>query len=566
VYVAHTLRARTQKSGITVNAVAGTRAVFLGLDLTEKKREGCLGFAIQRHDPVTDESVWLKGKKTFAATDPGVGPAAAASTFFHPVQGFWWADYEVVPGRKYTYKVVPRYGTPEKLKSGGAAEVDVTTETELGKPHSVYFNRGAVASQEYARDFNDVLPKDLVPAELQEAGYRYLSHGLFEALVAFIGRATGPGWSINAALYDFNWVPVLKALGEADKRGAKVSVVYDAIAGKGPRKKSLAAIAEAGIGNLCKPRTKGKIMHNKFFVLSKNDKPVAVWTGSTNISENGIYGHLNVGHSVEDKAVAAAYLRYWEQLKDDPEPKDQRDWVDTNNPTPPPDESWTAPITTVFSPHTGDAVLKRYAAIADSATDGLCMTFAFGMNDLFKTTYRRKDGVLRMALMEDYGTGAHKADEMKEIKATIQPRPNVVVSIGGSIPTNGFDAWVAEAKGLTFNVQWVHTKFMVVDPLSDDPTVVTGSANFSPDSTHTNDENMLVIRGDVRTADIYFTEYMRLFAHYGFREAVAIAIERHEDFHPGHLKTDWKDWLPPYFKTGDDRETRRRYFATGKTS
>ena len=43
---------------------------------------------------------------------------------------------------------------------------------------------------------------------------------------------------------------------------------------------------------------------------------------------------------------------------------------------------------------------------------------------------------------------------------------------------------------------------------------------------------MLVIRGDKRVADIYFTEYMRLFAHYGFREAVAIAIERHESCAP----------------------------------
>ncbi len=31
---------------------------------------------------------------------------------------------------------------------------------------------------------------------------------------------------------------------------------------------------------------------------------------------------------------------------------------------------------------------------------------------------------------------------------------------------------------------------------------------------------MLVIRGDKRIADIYFGEYIRLYAHYAFREAV----------------------------------------------
>ena len=559
------MRARVRQNGITINAVAGTRVVFLGLDLTEAKHEGCLGFAFQRHDPEKDETVWLRGKKTFAATDPGVGPGGSVATFDHPVQGFWWADYEVLPGRKYTYKVVPRYGTPEKLRSGRSASVDVTTEPELGKPHSVFFNRGAVASQDYVRDFGNDNPTHLT-GDLQTAAYRYLSHGLHEALLDFIARAKGPEWSLHGAVYEFNWPDVLQALGQAaHTRKAKVHVLYDAIPTGGPRKKSLKAIADAGIGDLCTPRTKGKIMHNKFFVLSKNDKPVAVWTGSTNISENGIFGHLNVGHSVDNRAVAQAYMNYWKQLATDPERDPQRVWVDQNNPTPPPEEPWTAPITTVFSPHTPLEVLKRYGKVAGSATDALCMTFAFGMNDIFKAVYRGSADVLRLALMEDYGTAANKKEEEAEIRATIQPRGNVVVSVGGSIPTNGFDTWVAESRGLTSNVQWVHTKFMLVDPLSDSPTVITGSANFSDDSTNINDENMLVIVGDLRVADIYFTEYMRLFAHYAFREAVTFAIENHEDFRPHSLKPTWKEWLPQYFKAGEDTEMRRRYFATGTT-
>ena len=61
-------------------------------------------------------------------------------------------------------------------------------------------------------------------------------------------------------------------------------------------------------------------------------------------------------------------------------------------------------------------------------------------------------------------------------------------------------------------VKWVHTKFMLVDPLSDDPIVITGSANFSGASIKTNHENMLVIRGDTRVADIYLGEFMRQFS------------------------------------------------------
>jgi phosphatidylserine/phosphatidylglycerophosphate/cardiolipin synthase-like enzyme len=50
--------------------------------------------------------------------------------------------------------------------------------------------------------------------------------------------------------------------------------------------------------------------------------------------------------------------------------------------------------------------------------------------------------------------------------------------------------------------------------------VVTGSANFSKASTTENDENMIIIRGDARVADIYFTEFNRLFFHYYFRSVV----------------------------------------------
>ena len=60
---------------------------------------------------------------------------------------------------------------------------------------------------------------------------------------------------------------------------------------------------------------------------------------------------------------------------------------------------------------------------------------------------------------------------------------------------------------------YIHDKFMLVDPLGDDPVVVTGSANFSRPSQSANDENMIVIRGNQRVADIYFGEFMRIFDH-----------------------------------------------------
>lgn len=72
---------------------------------------------------------------------------------------------------------------------------------------------------------------------------------------------------------------------------------------------------------------------------------------------------------------------------------------------------------------------------------------------------------------------------------------------------------------------------MLLDPLSDDPIVVTGSPNFSDASTRRNDKNMLVIRGDTRVADIYLGKFMRLFNHFYFRFIAANAdnSEANED-------------------------------------
>src|SRR5262249_52689626 len=74
-------------------------------------------------------------------------------------------------------------------------------------------------------------------------------------------------------------------------------------------------------------------------------------------------------------------------------------------------------------------------------------------------------------------------------------------------------------------VFFVHTKFLLIDPLSDDPLVCSGSANFSSNSLLQNDENMLLVRGDTRVAGIYMTEFDRIFRHFYFRD---IANELHD--------------------------------------
>ena len=139
----------------------------------------------------------------------------------------------------------------------------------------------------------------------------------------------------------------------------------------------------------------------------------------------------------------------------------------------------------------------------------------------------QEDNVLRFALMDKEGSGRGLA-EAKATIAQIRALKNAVIAVGQNIELNEFDRWLKEISGISANehVRWVHTKFMLVDPLSDDPVVITGSANFSGASVNTNHENMLVIRGDTRVADIYLGEFMRQFSSYAFRDAAASRADR----------------------------------------
>jgi phosphatidylserine/phosphatidylglycerophosphate/cardiolipin synthase-like enzyme len=139
-----------------------------------------------------------------------------------------------------------------------------------------------------------------------------------------------------------------------------------------------------------------------------------------------------------------------------------------------------------------------------------------------------------------------------------------VIAVGQNITMNEFDRWLKELSGIPAAdfVRWVHTKFMLVDPLSDDPIVITGSANFSGASVDTNHENMLVIRGDKRVADIYLGEFMRQSSSYAFRDVAKAASQGDgpENFKPQDLFTD-NHWIDRSEGTGTSGELRRLYFS-----
>lgn len=555
------MRVKHTQDGLTVQATAGSYVVLLGWDMDKAliKSLGVLGFAIERTRHSDGEVIWLSAMKTFRSVQPNPPAGALVSSFKHPIQSFQWADYSASPGVEYTYRVVARLAPARALASGPSVSLRVLTEAVDQGEHAVFFNRGAVASQEYARRFLNV-----PPAEVGPAAYEWLSRGLLEGLLQFIAQA-GAGDELHGAFFEFKNTAVYAALKAARKRGARVKVLYD---GDTQREGNEAQLANSGIKSLTKARTKsGSFAHNKFFVLRQGGISKEVWTGSTNLSENGVFGHSNNAHIVRNPAVAEQYEQYWQLLNRDLTRKPTAKVVETLSAAPP--DPWHDEITTVFSPRLSLEALDWYADLAKGAQRGLFATFAFGMNRRFVEAYDLQDEVLRFALMEKKGNGTQYAQQAAEIDR-IRKLPNVTVSVGHRVEINAFDRWLKEISSITAeaHVLYVHTKYMLIDPLGDDPVVIVGSANFSEASTDTNDENMLVIRGNKAVADIYLGEFMRLFSHYAFRESLSFkgASSPQNAFARKYLleSTEWigNDHAQAgYFTPGSDRSLRRRYFS-----
>lgn len=565
-----------KNQGVSANVVAGTYVVVLGIDATPEACEGLLGFAFYRIDQTEKEEYWLKGFRTFSATYKDPPPGSLISTQEHPIQDFLWSDFTAKPDHKYVYKVVPVYGQPKSLKYGPEVEVEVETEKESSEGHHVYFNRGVIGSQAYAREFRNVSPDKLTGPE-QAAAFKWLSRGLEEALIGFIGQASGPGFGLRAAVYEFSYEDVAEAFGEAQKNCNNVRIVFDAriptAAGKKQQeaKKRVAEVKQllrkCGLTSVSTPRTDSGnfIAHNKFIVLLEHGRATAVWTGSTNMTESGIYGQSNVGHVVRDPIVAQAFLDYWSRLQGDPEENQIR----SDNEAVTPDIGNYPPgqgVTPIFSPRRSLEMLKWYAGAMHSSRDIMCFTAAFGINKVFLEVLKTKQGHLNYILMESWGVNKKSAQLTQEVVGGDVLNQ---VAVGAYLNKNALTEYLARrwmverSNSLSEHVKYTHNKFMLIDPLGDDPVVVTGSANFSDASTTQNDENMLIIRGNMRVADIYLGEFMRVWRHYRFRYIVnkaAASTEDQGDYEPNYLDPTTK-WLVDFYKAGSVKFRRRKAFA-----
>ena len=564
------MRRKAQNGPLSVHAIAGSYVTMLGINMEEASAQGVLGFAIERTDHTNkNRKDWLAGFKTFPGAN--IAKGALVSSHEHPIQSFQWCDFTTRKNHEYTYRVVAMRGTPGALTDGEDVSVRIQMENEDEGTHAVYFNRGVAGSQAYARKFGNRRP-DQVP---DREAFRWLSRGLFKAMLDFIGQADSDRFGLRACVYEFRQGAVLKAFRKAADKGADVKIIFDdrqVINEKSPEKSKVQpsmqnreGIETFDLEDMVIPRRAdgNAISHNKFIILLDKGKPVQVWTGSTNMTEGGIFGHSNVGHIVRDPDVAAKYLEYWEHLKDDPAMarKEADDQIRPFNEdhTPVPDDEPPAKRTiAIFSPRRTLTALEWYAELMDKAQTAVFMTAAFGVGGVFEEVFAEDRDYLRYLLLEK------EDNNMDRLTRDVDNR----IAVGNVLGKTAFEDWLRERfqperlTGLNKNVKFIHTKYALIDPLSDDPIVITGSANFSDASTRRNDENMLIIRGDTRVADIYLGEFMRLFNHFFFRMVAASnGNGGGEGDRPVSALIPDDSWRTPYYSEGTVKQKERLYFS-----
>ena len=570
------MRSDASAGNFKARAIAGTRAVMIALDCDNAARKGLLGFAFRRKRGANGKPEWLRSLKVFETVVPKPDPDKGDyRTDKFPIQSFLWSDYTAEPETAYQFEVFPAYGKPGAIQLGAAMTLKVKTEPENDGKHGIWFNRGAIASQAYARRFKNHKPTEKEMNDPEDEHTIWLSRGLLEACLQFIG-STKKGEKLRACVYEFTYAPIIKAFKEKLAAGIDVQlIVHDDK--KGHNRKAISA-AKLPLKRNGKDvviwRTRPPIPHNKFIIKLTGNAPQQVWTGSTNITPSGFLGQSNVGHLITGSDVAKQYLKYWTILSGNPTGKPAKIEVAKISPYPPALVK-PKPHTCIFSPRQSASMLNWYADRMSDATSSIMFTAAFTVADDFIEPLGRDRDFLRFVLKEKPPT----ASEEKALKGD----RDLVISYGAVLGAeftvkNGklirkrkakafaLDRWFLEEE-LTRdqgNIFFVHTKYLLIDPLCSDPLICTGSANFSENSLTSNDENMVLIRGSTRVADIYMTEFDRLFRHFYFRDvANEVAMKRKKGQKPEKVFLDENEaWTKSYFKPGGFKTRRREMFFT----
>jgi phosphatidylserine/phosphatidylglycerophosphate/cardiolipin synthase-like enzyme len=525
---------------------------------------GARGFLLER-ERKTDQGQKVEiveNRVGFARDNPKSGDHRPSNEW--PFQRFNWTDHAVDVGSNVRYRVTAMTddGGGPPYKKGPASNWTpwARLTADAGDGFSCYFNRGLVLSQFVARYLK---AKKLSPAKFKsqlkksvDPKFRkFLEGDLGVKLADILSSANGNGTKLHAALYELDDEGLEDAMIALGSRLNLVLANGSDKSGDG-NEKAREHLNNAGIPTIDRLLKSKGLGHNKFVVLSNGSGPAAVWTGSTNWSTTGLCTQVNNGLLIEDGRVAKIFRKQWDRLRDASPPKlDPANFpkaliAANDEPT---DLSVGGAKVTVWFTRTSDGsdmeALRELIKSAKSAI--LFLMFTPGKQGLHTLAGQRANDrhMYIRGVVSTLGNEAGDSDKnvldinLVSSDKKFKPDRYTVVQPQGNEEILG--PWIAEVTRKDFLSQVghaiVHSKVLVIDPLSDDPVVVTGSHNFSAPASEKNDENLVIIRGQKKLAMAYATYVMSVYQHYRFRSYVRETLEQGKK--PWSYLDDNDKWL-----------------------
>lgn len=296
--------------------------------------------------------------------------------------------------------------------------------------------------------------------------------------------------TLDLAFYNLNNVTIENAINTAAANGVEIRYIAEG------------SNANLGINNLDSSipvlyRTdgEGSGMHNKV-VIGDRDYPESafVLTGSTNMTTANLNTDRNNVIVLEDQSVARGYTlefnEMWGGIGTVPDESNSKFGPDKVINTPKKFIVGGSPVELYFSPSDGTTSAIR-KSIETTDYSLIFALLAFTRDDIAQSVIDETNFFVTPvgAIEEENVTGSEY---------------NTLLDAGVQVYSH---------QGISGSL---HHKYAVVDhsePQSD-PTVITGSHNWSSTAENTNDENTLFVH-DARVANLYYQEFVGLLASMG---------------------------------------------------
>lgn len=280
--------------------------------------------------------------------------------------------------------------------------------------------------------------------------------------------------SIHIASFEFDLTPVAEALIAAKGRGVEILWVTDNEHGlesdEEPGHGQFAMLEAAGIE--VRGDTRTALMHNKFWIFDQQ----MVWTGSTNITESGIFKQDNNTLVIYSSELAAIYEAEFQEM-------------------------WNGE----FGPRSPSQLANQNTIVNGSA---------------IQVIFTSEDRAIEEAIIPLLNS-AQKSIRFLAFSFTDYPmaeaminRSKVGVDVAGVFEKVGSETDAAELRTLYCegvparrdgNGGFMHNKLVIVD----ERYVATGSLNYSTNAETNNDENVIII-DNPEIAKLYLMEFERI--------------------------------------------------------